>query len=185
MYTANIVDTVVFRALGKPPNPSFKSLRQAAREAEAELWVPATIYKELLDGRVTGDSGPVNPYLDGAVEEGWLRIATPLSGSRDDGWGETHSDTEKARYLTGSYLNRESKYPETNNWDDSSIVGLIVRLFEGHERMRVITHTADEKLAKACTAIPPEFGYHDVRSEFYKPPQSVKTDFVKSDQLIW
>lgn len=185
MYTANVVDTVVFRALGQPPNPNFKAFRQAVRDADAEVWVPATIYKELLDNSISGSSAPVNPYLDGGVKEGWIRVATPLPGTRDDNWDSLTNDTERARYLTNEYLNQQSKYPTTNNWNDSSIVGLVVRLFENNDRMRVITHTADENLSNACVRIPPELGYYDVRSVWYKPPRAVKSEFTKPSKLTW
>ena len=33
MYTANIVGTVVFRSLGKPPNPHLSELEAAVEEA--------------------------------------------------------------------------------------------------------------------------------------------------------
>jgi hypothetical protein len=67
MYTANIVDTVMFRSLGTQPNTHLQSLKRAVKAAETELWVPATIYRELAD---YGDRSPVNPYLDDGIEEG-------------------------------------------------------------------------------------------------------------------
>ena len=83
MYTANIADTVMFRNLGKHPNPRLQSLKRAVVEAETEIWVPAAVYHELSD---TGGAGsPTNPYLDTAIEEGWFRVATPLPGDRSEG----------------------------------------------------------------------------------------------------
>jgi hypothetical protein len=73
MYTANIADTVMFRNLGKHPSPRLQSLKSAVEEAGTEIWVPAAVYHELAD---TGSTdSPTNPYLDAAVEEGWLRVA--------------------------------------------------------------------------------------------------------------
>jgi len=39
MYTANIADTVMFRNLGKHPNPRLQSLKRAVKEAGTEIWV--------------------------------------------------------------------------------------------------------------------------------------------------
>jgi len=67
MYTANIVDTVIFRSLGTSSNPSFTALRDAVEQAGTELWVSSSIYRELTDD---GTEPPVNPYLDDGVKEG-------------------------------------------------------------------------------------------------------------------
>jgi hypothetical protein len=182
MYTANIVDTVMFRSIGKYPNPHMQSLKRAVKTARTELWVPATIYRELAD---YGTDPPGNPYLDGGIEEGWVRVATPLPGRRSDTFDAVDAPVEKARYLADEFLNQESKYPVTNNWRDASVVALAVRLFEHNARIRVITHTADESLATACARIPPEFGYYDIESRYYNPPQTVKHEFPTADSLTW
>lgn len=182
MYTANFVDTVVFRALGTPPSPAMQSLERAVKAAETELWVPASVYRELTN---YGTDPPVNPYLDGGIEEGWVRVATPLSGSRSDTVASVSNPVAKARHLTDAFLNQGSKYPETNNWRDASVVALAVRLFEDNARIRVITHTADERLAQACARIPPEFGYYDIESRYYNPPQTAKHEFPTVDSLTW
>jgi len=49
LYTANIVDTVIFRSLGKSPSPQLRSLKQAVAEADTELWVSPSIYRELTN----------------------------------------------------------------------------------------------------------------------------------------
>jgi hypothetical protein len=182
MYTANIVDTVMFRSLGKQPNTYLQSLKRAVKAADTELWVPATIYCELAD---YGDGSPVNPYLDDGIEEGWVRIAMPLPGDRSDDFDAVDESVAKARHLADSFLNQQSKYPETNNWRDASLVALTVRLFERNARIRVITHTADESLAKACARIPPEFGYYEINSRYYNPPQTAKHDFPTVESLTW
>lgn len=182
MYTANIVDAVIFRSLGKSPNPHWQSLKQAVQQAETELWVPADIYRELTN---YGVDPPVNPYLDEGVENGWIRVATPLPGNRGDAFDAANNPSEKAQHLANNLLNRESKYPVTNNWRDASIVALAVRLFEHNTRIRVITHTADESLARACTRTAPEFGYYDIKSRYYNPPQTAKDTFPTSESLTW
>jgi len=68
IYTANIVDTVVFRSLGKHPNPHLDKLRSAVETAQTEIWVPELIYEELADQRPDGTVS--NPYLDHGIEEG-------------------------------------------------------------------------------------------------------------------
>lgn len=182
MYTANIVDTVVFRALGKPPGPGMQSLERAVKTAETELWVPASVYRELTN---YGTDPPVNPYLDEGIEGAWVRVATPLPGRRSDSFESVTDPVAKARHLTDAFLNQGSKYPETNNWRDTSVVALAVRLFDQNARIRVITHTADERLAQACARIPPEFGYYDIESRYYNPPQTVKREFPTVDSLTW
>lgn len=182
MYTANIVDTVLFRTLGKHPSPHLQRLERAVETAETELWVPATIYRETVN---SGTDPPVNPYLDTGIEKGWIRVATPLPGRRNDPFDSVDDPVAAARHLADDFLNRESKYPVTNNWRDASLVALAVRLFEHNTRIRVITHTADELLAKACARIPPEFGYYDIESRYYTPPQTAKRQFPTVDSLTW
>ncbi|WP_246989655.1 hypothetical protein [Halorientalis marina] len=183
MYTANIADTVMFRNMGKFPSPHLESLKRAVAEAETEIWVPAAVYHELADTGKT--DSPVNPYLDTAIEEGWLRVATPLPGRRTDGYDPSAGSVEKARFIADEFLNRQSKYPETNNWRDAALVALAVRLFDENTRIRVITHTADENLAAACARIPPEFGYYDILSRYYNPPQTAKSEFPTVERLTW
>ncbi len=111
MYTANIADTVMFRNLGKHPSPHLQSLKSAVEEAGTEVWVPAAVYHELAD---TGSAdSPTNPYLDTAIEEGWLRVATPLPGDRTAGFESSAGPVEKARFVADEFLNQQSKYPET------------------------------------------------------------------------
>lgn len=182
-YTANIVDTVVFRSLGKHPNPHLRSLERAVEEAGTEIWVPPAVYHELSDTG-TADSTD-NPYLDRAIEGGWLRVAAPLPGDRADGFDPGAGPVERARFVADEFLNRQSKYPETNNWRDAALVALTVRLFERNARIRAVTHTADAALARACARIPPEFGYHDVQSRYYNPPQTAREEFPSVERLTW
>ena len=183
MYTANIADTVIFRSLGKEPNPRLETLKQAVKEADTEIWVPPVVYHELSD--TSEADAPANPYLDTAIAEGWLRVAIPLAGDRGEGFDRSANSVVKARTIADDFLNARSKYPETNNWRDAAIVALAVRLFEENERIRVITHTADENLAKACAHIPPEFGYYEIESRYYNPPRTVKSEFPTADSLSW
>lgn len=106
----------------------------------------------------------MNPYLDDSVEDGWVRVAIPPVGNRDDAFESVSNPVEKAQHLTDELLNQQSKYPVTNNRRDASVVALAVRLFEQNARIRVITHTANERLARACARIPPECGYYEIES---------------------
>jgi len=173
---------VIFWSLGKPPGPHWQSLKRAVNTAETELWVPATIYRELTN---YGTDPPVNPYLDIGIEAGWIHVATPLLDRRSDEFASVADPVSQARHLADDFLNQESKYPVTNNWRDASVVALAVRLFECNTRIRVITHTADERLAKACARLPPEFGYYDIESRYYNPPQTAKHEFPTSKSLRW
>lgn len=183
MYTANITDTVIFRNLGKYPNPHIQNLKSAVEKAGTEVWVPAAVYHGLSD--IGSASSPVNPYLDRAIEEGWLRVAPSLPGDHAEGFDSNAKTAEKARFAADEFLNHQSKYPETNNWQDAALVALTVRLFNANARVRVITHTADENLARACARIPPEFGYYDIKSRYYNPPQTAKDKFPTASQLTW
>ncbi|WP_262174518.1 hypothetical protein [Haloarcula laminariae] len=183
MYTANIADTVMFRNLGKEPSTRLQVLKEAVEDANTEIWVPAAVYHELSDTRET--NSPANPYLDTAIEEGWLRVATPLPGDRGEEFNQNASAVEKARIVADDFLNQQSKYPVTNNWRDAALVALAVRLFDENTRIRVITHTADQNLAKACARIPPEFGYYEIKSRYYNPPQTAKAEFPTVNNLTW
>lgn len=127
----------------------------------------------------------MNPYLDAAIEDGWLRVATPLPGDRATGFDASADPVEKARFIADEFLKQQSKYPETNNWTDAALVALAIRLFEQNARIHVITHTADANLAEACARIPPEFGYYDSKSQCYNPPQTAKAEFPTAESLSW
>ena len=180
---ANIVDTVVFRSLGKHPNPHLDTLRDAVETAQTELWVPELIYEELAD---QGPGGTVsNPYLDHGIEEGWIRRGT--APHPEDNMGGTESGNTVAAEAwreANHFLDQQSKYPTTNNWRDGSVVALAVHLFETNKRIRIITHTADELLAKACAIIPPEFGYYEVKSRYYHPPGLRRRRSLQSIALV-
>ncbi len=64
LYTANIVDTVIFRSLGKSPSLQLRLLKQVVAEADTELWVSPSLYRELTN---YGEGPPRNPYLDTGV----------------------------------------------------------------------------------------------------------------------
>lgn len=183
MYTANIADTVMFRNLGKHPSPHLQSLERAVKEAGTEVWVSPAVYHELADYGVA--DSPVNPYLDSAIEEGWLRVATSLPGDRSKTFDSSETPVADAQHLADEFLTQQTKYPVTNNWRDAAVVALAVRLSEDNARIRIITHTADESLAKACARIPPEFGYYEIESRYYNPPQTAKQKFPTVDCLTW
>ena len=183
MYTANIADTVMFRNLWKHPSPHLQSLKSAVEGAGTEVWVPAAVYHEPADAGSAGS--PTNPCLDAVIEEGRLQVAPPLPGDRTEGFESSAGPVEKARFIADEFLNQQSKYPETNDWQDAAVVALAVRLFDANARIRVVTHTADENLAKACARIPPEFGYYDIKSRYYNPLQTAKLEFPTVGQLTW
>ena len=96
MYTANIVDTVIFRSLGKPPGPRWRALKHAVETVGTELWAPATVYRELAD---FGTDPPTNPYLDHGIEAGWIHVATPLPGCRNEAFDTAVGPAEQAQHL--------------------------------------------------------------------------------------
>jgi len=179
MYTANIVDTVVFRSLGKHPNSHLDRLEDAVEQAQTEIWVPERIAEELADH---GPDGTTNPYLDHGIENEWIRVVSLPDPARDSADTESGLAMEAFREAN-HFLDQHSKYPTTNNWRDAAIAALAVHLFEQNKRIRVITHTADELLAKACAIIPPEFGYYDIASRYYHPPATAKEQCPTVDSL--
>jgi len=98
MYTANVVDSVVFRAIGAPPNPRVTALRQAVGSVDADIWVPATVYRETATGTTPNAGTRTNPFLDQLVSDGVVRIATPLPGTRSDAYETVGSNVERARH---------------------------------------------------------------------------------------
>jgi hypothetical protein len=112
LYTANIVDTVIFRSLGKSPSLQLRSLKQAVAEADTELWVSPSTYRKLTN---YGEDPPRNPHLETGIEEGWTRVATPLPNNRDTAFESITDPVEQAQHLTDEYLNQNSKYLNTNN----------------------------------------------------------------------
>ena len=54
------------------------------------------LYRELAD---YGGSSPVNPYLDAAIEDGWVRVATPLPGVRNDTFDVEDTPDMPAEFL--------------------------------------------------------------------------------------
>lgn len=182
MYTANIVDTVVFRSVGKPPNSHFNALKQAVEQAGTEIWVPQPVHDELADH---GVEPPENPYLDEGIREGWIRLEDPLPDHQSFDQQTTTEVAAKAWDEADAFLDRNSKYPTTNNWRDASLVALAVRLFEDNKQIRIIIHTADELLTKACASIVPEYGYYDVAARYYNPPRTAKHEFPTAENLSW
>ena len=106
MYTANIADTVIFRSLGKEPNPRLETLKQAVKEADTEIWVPPVVYHELSDASEA--DVPANPYLDTAIAEGWLRVAIPLAGDRGESFDRSANSVVKARTIADDFLMPEA-----------------------------------------------------------------------------
>ena len=72
-------------------------ISRAVQEAGTEIRVPAAFCHGLAD---TGSTdSPTNPYLDAAIEEGWLRVATPLPGDRTKEFDRSAGPVEKARFV--------------------------------------------------------------------------------------
>jgi hypothetical protein len=167
---------------GEHPNPHLDTLKEAVETAQTEIWVPELIYEELAEQNP--DDTLTNPYLDRGIEEGWIRLVTLPEPEDDTVSVESGSNLAvEAWQEANQFLDQHSKYPTTNNWRDGSVVASAVHLFEENKRIRVITHTADELLAKACAIIPPEFGYHEVASRYYHPPRTAKRTFPTVDSL--
>lgn len=183
MYTTNIVDTGPFRAVGKPPGDSYRELEDAVIDAGTTLRLPPVIYEELGGDPVSPPSG--SEYVDDAIRDGWVAVADPVPGSFEDDRAGVDSEVERARHDAHHVIAETTNHPKTvNEWDDTAIVGLAVRLFGRNERIRVIVHTTDKALAKAVQVVVPHYGYYDVRAKYY-PPKAVKERFPSSGNFEW
>lgn len=81
MKVINILDTGVFRAIGKPPNTDYDELRTILTRFETEVHLPRPIYAE-LGGDPEADSQPSgSDYADEGIREGWIKIADPIVDS--------------------------------------------------------------------------------------------------------
>lgn len=184
MYTANVVDTGPIRAVGKPPGEPFSDLKTGVTAADATLHLPARIYAE-LGGNPDAAVPSGSEYVDGAVRDDWVTVSDPLPGRFDDGYDDAGSVVERARHDAHRVIARTTNHPKTvNEWDDTAIVGLAMRLFERNERIRVIVHTTDRPLAKAVRVVVPNYGYYDVKTRYY-PPQTAKERFPVAANFTW
>lgn len=184
IYTANVVDAGLFHILGKPPSESFDKLRAAVEGADATLRLPPVMYEE-LGGDPAADGGPAgSEYVDPGIREGWIGVTDPVPGEEQNGYADADDTAAEARHVARAYMARQSRHSTLNEWNDTALVGETVRLFEQNERIRVIVHTNDRKLADATLRIPPEYGYYDVRVELYDP-NDAKRSFPVADQFRW
>lgn len=185
MYTANIVDTGPFRAIGRPPNEAYDRLEDAVITSGSTLMIAPTMYAELGGGPTAARYPSGSKYVDDAIRDGWVRIADPVPGSIPDEPAEPDGVIEQARDDAHHVIAATTNHPETvNEWDDTALVGLAVRLFERNERIRVIVHTTDRGLAKAVQAVVPHYGYYDVKVQYY-PPKNVKDRFPIAANFTW
>jgi hypothetical protein len=185
MYTANIVDTGLFRAIGKPPTESYETLRAVVTTAEATLHIPSVIYEE-LGGEPAAETPPSgSDYVDRAIDDGWVTVANPVSGTFADAFVDAGSPVERARHDAHQVIATLTNHPQTvNQWDDTAIAGLTVRLFEQNQQLRIIVHTTDKALATAVRAVVPQYGYYDIKTRYY-PPRTAKDRFPVADNFTW
>lgn len=184
-YTANLVDTGVFRAIGKPPNVHYDALKDAVTTADATLHLPATIYEELGGSSETDEFPAGSDYVDDAIREGWITVAEPLPGARTDDYEDVTAPVERSRHDAHQVIANLTNHPKTvNQWDDTALVGLAVRLFEQNERIRIIVHTTDQALSKAVRVVVPHYGYYEIKSRYY-PPQSVQDRIMMREKFTW
>lgn len=189
MYTANVVDTVTLRCLGRPPNRHHDELRRVLDDLDRRMTITATTDTELgSNSRVAG-----NPFADDLIEAGYCRVARPVEDPVDRAFGsidERSSDLStvaQARYHAFDVIDDQTRGQTVvrNAWRDTAIVGLVTRLFEANERLRVIVHTCDGPLERAVESVVPFLGYHDVRARQYDPGRDTKRRFPTREALVW
>jgi len=71
--------------------PHLQKLKSAVEDAEPKFGCSSGLHK-LADTR-SADS-PTNPYLDTAIEEGWLRVSPSLPGDRTEGFDSSAGPVE-------------------------------------------------------------------------------------------
>lgn len=184
MYTANIVDTGPFRAIGRPPNEAYNRLKAAVATSGATLTIAPTMYAE-LGGDPAADTVPSgSEYVDDAIRDGWVTVADPVPGSIDDDPADDEV-VERARHDAHHVIATTTNHPKTvNEWADTALVGVAVRLFERNKEIRVIVHTTDRGLAKAVQVVVPHYGYYGVKVRYY-PPRIVKEQFPVAETFTW
>jgi hypothetical protein len=184
-YTANLVDTGVFRAIGKPPNDHYEKLKTAVAAADATLSIPATIYEELGGDAATDEVPAGSAYVDDAIREGWVTVAEPLPGTFTNEYDNATSPVERARHDGHHVIAQLTNHPQTvNQWTDTALVGLAVHRFEQNEHIRILVHTTDRALAKAVRVVVPQYGYYDIKTQYY-PPRTVKDRIAEEVNFTW
>jgi hypothetical protein len=173
MYVVNILDTGIFWAIGKPPNPSYQTLREImTSEPNSSLQLPRPIYRE-LGGNPDADTIPSgSEYVDQGIGEGWIDVAEPIS--------ETPPVSDAIRDAR-TVMNAEIDHPETAVLEaDLSLIGLAVQLFARAKSIHVNLFTTDKPLQKAATIVVQYYGYYDLDA-YFAPPQNVSTELLQYD----
>jgi hypothetical protein len=173
MHVVNILDTGIFWAIGKPPDSSYKTLREIiTSETHISLQLPRPIYRE-LGGDPNAETIPSgSEYVDNGIREGWIDIAAPIS--------ETPPVPDAVRDAR-AVMNAEIDHPKTAVLDaDLSLIGLAVQLFDQAESIHVNVHTTDKPLQKAATIVIQYYGYYDL-DVYFAPPQRVASELLQYD----
>lgn len=175
MKVVNIVDTGIFRAIGKPPNPDYDTLTRIVRtETGSVIQLPRPIYRE-LGGDPDADAYPSgSPYVDDALRAGWVELADPIE--------ETSPVTDAVRDAR-NIIEAEINHPKTAVLDeDLSLVGLAIQLFERAEAIHINLFTTDDPLRKAATIVVQYYGYYDF-DVYFAPPQNVCPDLLHASNF--
>lgn len=175
MHVVNIADTGIFWAIGKPPNPHYRTLREIlAADSQQTLQLPRPIYEE-LGGDLSADAFPSgSEYVDQGIREGWIEIADPLS--------ETAPVSDAVRDAR-KVMDAEIAHPKTAVLEpDLSLIGLAVQLFDRAESIHVNLFTTDKPLQKAAVIVIQHYGYYDV-DVYFAPPQAVTSDLLQQDHF--
>ncbi|ELY97275.1 hypothetical protein C482_13615 [Natrialba chahannaoensis JCM 10990] len=81
MRVVNVLDTGIFRGIGKPPSAAYDDLETIITDHTVEIQLPRPIYAE-LGGDPTADQQPSgSDYVDQAIRDGWIDIAAPVADS--------------------------------------------------------------------------------------------------------
>lgn len=175
MYVVNLVDTGVFRGLGKPPNEKYEQVKRAVEQAGETLCLPQPIYEE-LGGETSAETYPYeSDYVSEGIQEGWIDVATTKCQS---------APAKAAKADATAFIAEHSNHPKTAvTAEDAAIIGYAVQLFEDNETIFVNIHTTDKPVANAAIQIIPEFGYYDVQA-YFDPPQRVHTSLADPTRFI-
>jgi hypothetical protein len=175
MQVVNIVDTGIFRAIGKPPNQNYDTLKDIVTDIpEATIQLPRPIYRELGGDPDTAPHPTGSSYVDTGIEEGWISVADPL---------EDEPPVSDAIRDAEHVMNAEIAHPKTTGLEeDLSLIGLAVQLFDRAESIHVNIFTTDKPLQKAAVVVIQYYGYYDC-DVYFAPPQKVCSELLHSEHF--
>ncbi|MFC5973920.1 hypothetical protein ACFPYI_21560 [Halomarina salina] len=150
MSAIHIADTGLFLAMGQPSNERYRAVRRFAQRNDIVFVVPERVYAEL-----TADaSGPDPLPVDVAIQDGWTRVAEPL----------TYSHGLVSRTMDGvqRYIaNADDRPADEVERADAALAGLAAHAFAEGTATRAFIYTTDRLAGEGAEAVFASEGYGD------------------------